>query len=68
MNKKNIIPEGFFAKFLKKLKGDSKFMKLLGKANKSRSDLEDSLNNAYKEMGVSKRVKLSRYDAEDFIK
>ena len=68
MNKKNIIPEGFFAKFLKKLKGDSKFMKLLGKANKSRSELEDSINDMYKKMGASKRVKLSRYNAEDFVK
>ena len=68
MNKNNIIPEGFFRNLLRKLKGDSKFMKLLTQANHNRSELEDSINDMYKKMGVTKRVKLSKYDAEDFIK
>jgi uncharacterized protein YdcH (DUF465 family) len=67
MNKKNIIPEGFFTDLLKKLKGDSKFMKLLTQANKNRDELEQSINTAYKKMGSTKRVKLSNYTAKDFI-
>jgi hypothetical protein len=77
MNNKNILSEGFFSKIKKilglsskeekLLKRNKPFMNNLKDLNNTVSDLEDSLNDVFKQYG-KKSVKLDKYKISDFTK
>ena len=77
MNRDNLLSEGFFDKLkkfikdkrvLKKVQNDPKVKNNLNKLNSSQKDLENYLNKLLKDAGLEQNVKLSKFDAKDFIK
>ena len=77
MNRDNLLSEGFFDKLkkfikdkrvLKKVQNDPKVKNNLNKLNSSQKDLENYLNKLLKDAGFEQNVKLSKFDAKDFIK
>ena len=77
MNRDNLLSEGFFDKLkkfikdkkvLKKVQNDPKVKSSLNKLNISQKNLENYLNKLLKDAGLEQNVKLSKFDAKDFIK
>jgi len=73
MDRKNILNEGFFnmlRKYLVQypaLKKDKKVTNNIKNLNNKVSDLEKVIAKRFKDLGVKKKVKLSKYNLKDFI-